>query len=830
MNTKYSKKIFNLVCQLFLVNCLFALLCVQPLIAATDLETDIAVIDSTGHTRGNFTLRPDGYVDRLGVFYPLTDPLPYVLTNNMYIKGTHVMTITTEKGGVGGGHDNIELQIGGGNFIQVGKNISGGRLVATGTLTETVKFSASGSKWGEITFTELAGLSTLENCILENGGSTQNSNRKAMVSIESTPGTVTLDNCTIQGSSLNGIYVEESSPHIINCTIIANEENGIFTNSAPAGSINTRPFIQGCTIGGIDSPNTLHGILIESGSVRINGTIIENCLIDKNGSYGVYCDQGNYDKCLPEIRGGNTFSNSGGHPIRIPAQITLHETNTFTGENDVIEFGRGTINQDTTWYNFGIPYISGYITLWSNDPVLEIKKGTIVKVNPEQEIRIYEGNLIAEGTKEEPITFTTSTPGQYWKGIYFNDANSKCSMEHCVVEYGGYEHTPAIPYWNGNIRFNEGGYPNPGNVKISECTIRYSITNGIARATKQTNSHIHNCNIYGNAQYDIIVWDGIAFSAELNFWGTPNGPSDDLCSSAVVSAGVTYEAWLEEEFTEDLKFNSAGADPQAFVPFIGSTDIDFTLSASADWTLTLLNSQFERIWSTSGNGTSGDITWNGMTDYGAASGICYYRIEAQNSNGKASPAMGRLVLGDESKAKIAEPVSGTLYETGDTIDINGIASLTGGTYTLSYGEGANPDPWIDIVTDQTADIGSVDLLGSLSTSTFTFTTCTIKLVVTDGSKIYSDVARVNFYKEDPLPGAGTATIFEYDSHGRLKKATYPDLSSVAYTYDKVGNRSTVTRLGPPPPLRVMKSRASSRKKVIRGHFNSGVFKKSFNCD
>ena len=87
----------------------------------------------------------------------------------------------------------------------------------------------------------------------------------------------------------------------------------------------------------------------------------------------------------------------------------------------------------------------------SDTATLTIEPGVTVKFEPGTGLYIgysnygnaYYGALLAQGTVDEPITFTSNAASPQagdWKGIYFRDQTDDAAtlLEYCVVEYGGH--------------------------------------------------------------------------------------------------------------------------------------------------------------------------------------------------------------------------------------------------------------------------------------------------------------------------------------------------------------------------------------------------------
>jgi YD repeat-containing protein len=742
------------------------------------------------------------------------DGSPYIVTSNISLANCATLTITTAL--PGSGEAPVEVKFNAGTGMRIGGYYNSkqyGYLIAQGSASCPITFTTNTgvSYWKGISFmwTPPSGqcssglYSKLSHCIIEKGGADDtafNENGKANISNRSN--NVLIEYCTIRDGMRSGLYYSSEASvdcygTINNCIITNNQEMGLRLEAA-----------GGSGVTGVCYPT------------------IKDSAISHNGTYGLNCNNG---QCNPAIQSGNTFEQNGSYPLRIPAIMRIDGNNTFidNGQQAIEVLGRG-IFQNSTWHNFGIPYIirGSDVTIPNNQDVtltLTIDPGTTIRFDPGTGLNLGRGTtssndgfgiLNAQGTKEQPIVFTSTNPGQYWEGITFiwNTSSENSRLNYCTIEYAG-QHKAAYSstQLDGAVLF-QGSIPSSSTLQNS--TIRYSISDGIRFYDNYTHDtvNIHNCNFYSNALYDIVdTHQYKTIYAQLNFWGTLNGPSQDFCSSAVVDSTVRYKAWLEKEATDPLKFTAASASAEQFNPLTGSTTISFSLSQSAIWKVSIVNEQEETVWSRSGSGTNGSVVWNGIGDNGGtASGVCFYRIEAENSSGTASPARGVLYLGQQAKARITEPDSGSLFTPGAKIIITGTAQPEAGQYyEVQYGSGENPASWVSI----SGPVYASRLNGELAvwdTAGIDQPVGTVRLDVHTADAVYTDIVRVGFFIAGNQEPETNATTYRYDALGRLIAAQYPDSSAITYTYDRAGNRLAVNKTGQAPPTAVTISSFSAR--------------------
>ena len=741
---------------------------------------------------------------------------PVIINSNTTVRGAAgdsvhypVLTITTRKRD--GSHADVTIYIKGGRSLKIGDRQGGadyyGALDARGTGDHCIRFTAlpdSGGNWGSLQLTANArsaegpaAENALSCCVFQGGGQ----GRQAM--IECCASKVHFADCSVADSSTGGILFCSDDTvlygtRIDSCSVRDNCLDGICITATQHAVYAT---ISNCAIKG------------NQRGVRLNATAakcfteVYNSGIEAHKSYGLYCD-GAVSQCRPVVR-GNRFHRNGSYPMRIPAGSNLTADNTFTDNSvQALELLCVNIAEDTRWQNPGIPCIvklsqpaGGGITVGKNSaadpaPTLSIESGTVIRFDPGLYLDVgyagtpqRSGRLSAVGTRDRPVVFSAAGCGCYWQGIRFNGEESclQSRLEHCIIEYGGADRSDGR---ESTISFSG---TNPHSGVIKNCTIRYSSADGIYFGGAN-DGELYNCNIYGNALRDISHAAGRDITARRIYWGTANGPSRDLCSSAVVGDGVAYEPWLAEELTSPFCFTGAEASKTRFNPLVDQTEITFSLSERSDWTLGIFNSRQIRVWSAGGTDSTGAcVVWNGLGDFGALCGQYFYRIDAAGSAGAAAPVVGRLFLGDAAIARISEPGRHSLFAPGTHISITGTALPgPGGFYEVLYGPGQSPAEWTSI-TGPVYGSAESSVLATWDTSGVDLPDYTVKLTVHSGSAAYTDIAPVRFYVPDGIDDNATAVRYSYDCLGRMRRVVYPGGGSVGYGYDRRGNRTGVVQ-------------------------------------
>lgn len=349
-----------------------------------------------------------------------------------------------------------------------------------------------------------------------------------------------------------------------------------------------------------------HGIIIESGTSTISNNQIEN----------------NSDKGI--IAGGegtltllnNTFDGNRGTAQINTDKAFIHSGNT---SNDLYDRGyemSGTIFKDTTLEGTDLPIIlRGGITVDSGK-TLTILPGTVIKLggNGHGAIYVNGGRLIAEGTKEKPIYFTSgkddtlfgdtngdgtnTTPGpRNWNALYFENG-SEVSFDHVVVRYGGYnyngEYLPGI--WtaiydrgaNFNItnslfekNYGTAIYKDAGTLNIERGEFIGTNSGDYGIFSRGGTINVHNSSFYGHLSDAILNQSGqnIGYwyqtrpfeliDARNNWWGAPDGPRNIATttpsgSGDPIGLHVLYTPFL----TSDPLLAQPGPDPVLIIPGI----------------------------------------------------------------------------------------------------------------------------------------------------------------------------------------------------------------------------------------------------------------------
>lgn len=199
-------------------------------------------------------------------------------------------------------------------------------------------------------------------------------------------------------------------------------------------------------------------------------------------------DDGIFLGALAGFGAGSTslhLAHNGGHPVAFDAPEfvgTMPPNSTFEeNAHETIHINGGGVSRTQTWARHAIPYSvhQSVVEIGGDDrPVLTLAPGVEIRFGTSTGIRAWGGELVAVGTEQAKITFTSNAadrqPGQ-WGGIVFDTGASVTSrLEYAVVEYGGGGLGTGFP--DGNVSVFEDKGP-----IVKHTVLRHSAAWGIVR-------------------------------------------------------------------------------------------------------------------------------------------------------------------------------------------------------------------------------------------------------------------------------------------------------------------------------------------------------------
>lgn len=176
--------------------------------------------------------------------------------------------------------------------------------------------------------------------------------------------------------------------------------------------------------------------------------------------------------------------------------------------NYLIAHGVSSISSDITMTKSKSPYVVNNINqTFQNNATLTIEPGTLIKFYNTASLNfIGNSKIIAQGTAEEPIVFTSFVDDAYggdldatsttpyagsWLGVNIDTVNNDSVFDHTIFRYGGKYYTSG-DYSRANL-----GIKN-SSVNVSNSIFEYSLAYGLKLAN--SNSNISN-NIFRNNNF-----------------------------------------------------------------------------------------------------------------------------------------------------------------------------------------------------------------------------------------------------------------------------------------------------------------------------------------
>jgi hypothetical protein len=355
-----------------------------------------------------------------------------------------------------------------------------GELYAEGTSNQPITFTSLNGEiggWNGLVFNGESddfenASSSLKNCIFEKGDEFN-----MYMGATYQPGLI--ENCIFRYSNDKGLHIASSGTVLNNCQILNNGGNGVLSDQSLIG--------------------------------------MHNVQVLNNGGYGMYYTNAHY---LDSFENVSVEGNTQG-------QIALNG---------------GRVSEDRTWnaytyHVFDDLHVGRFYNNSPNHCRLTLDPGTILKFAEGKRMDIseyhYYGELYAEGTSNQPITFT-SLNGEIggWNGLVFNGESddftgASSSLKHCIIEKAN----------ERNLHL--GSTYQPG--LIEDCIFRQSVQHCVYMGDSRDT--LRNCVFEDNAGYT-LYYNNAHYVGELeNLTFTGNQYDGITVDGGHISDDRTWNAY-----------------------------------------------------------------------------------------------------------------------------------------------------------------------------------------------------------------------------------------------------------------------------------------------
>lgn len=255
------------------------------------------------------------------------------------------------------------------------------------------------------------------------------------------------------------------------------------------------------------------------------------------------------------------------------------------------------ITTNTTWTKNKIYFVQGNIEI-NNNAILTIEPGTTIKFDKDAELDVGNssyGTVIAKGTADDPIIFTSNTSVKTegdWYGIWLYSAANNCDFEYCTFEYGGgYSSDDGVMNLDGtNATFRSCTFQNNDSYGVCASNAGFDAFSANTFANNSTNpiyvysqyvQEIGTGNVYDGGTIDID--DGTVDKTGTVIWknqGIPYKVLENLYIGSSSGTTLSFEPGTIVTFNHDIEV-SVGSSGYGSIICEGTTDAHITFTSSA---------------------------------------------------------------------------------------------------------------------------------------------------------------------------------------------------------------------------------------------------------
>ncbi|HRY83398.1 MAG TPA: hypothetical protein P5533_02065, partial [Candidatus Cloacimonadota bacterium] len=238
-----------------------------------------------------------------------------------------------------------------------------------------------------------------------------------------------------------------------------------------------------------------------------------------------------------------------GRAIALPANLIdfLDEQPQFSGNTDsrIIIHNDGYLRRNTTFRNWGYPYVSQAYNIGANYIALNIQPGCVFQLGNDVGFNCN-GSVSALGTADQPILFTR-IPGTdaHWRGFVLDAGISSAQFDHCILE-----HCALLDqYSNPGEAFR---LYRPNSVTISNTTIINAACRGIFIESNNGSSENPDNLSINNLTIDGCGWEGL-LQQDGSYHININGLNISGCNSYPLSISAN---WIHQVANLTLEGNT----------------------------------------------------------------------------------------------------------------------------------------------------------------------------------------------------------------------------------------------------------------------------------